>query len=304
MELTLITLYKTLVMVMLAFVGVVCYKTKIVDDTLNRKLSDLVLTVFTPILLFTSFQKEFSSELIKGLLLSALLSVLSFFIVWLISKIVIRKQATDVAVVEHIAIMYSNCGFIGIPMAQGIFGTEGVFYMTAYVALANFLLWSHGVIVMSGKTDRDSLKKVMTSPTILAILIGIICFFAQIRVPQIIEEPMEMIASMNTPMAMMVAGINIAQADLKKIFTKSRLYFLSIVKLLIMPFALVVILHFIPVEGIIKTVIVLATACPAGVTGSLLALRYGKDAIYASEIFAMTTIISIITVPFMMLFCG
>ena len=117
MELTLITLYKTLVMVFLAFVGVLCYKTNIVDEILNRKLSDLVLTVFTPILLFTSFQKEFSQELVKGLLLSAVLSALSFLIVWIISKIVIRKQDADVAVVEHIAIMYSNCGFIGIPMA-------------------------------------------------------------------------------------------------------------------------------------------------------------------------------------------
>lgn len=58
------------------------------------------------------------------------------------------------------------------------------------------------------------------------------------------------------------------------------------------------------VEDTVKTVIVLATACPVGVTGSLFALRYGKDAIYASELFAMSTIISIVTVPLMMLFCG
>ena len=90
--------------------------------------------------------------------------------------------------------------------------------MTAYVAMANFLLWSHGVIVMSGKSDIKSLKKVFTSPTIISIILGIICFVAQIRVPQIIEEPMEMIANMNTPMAMMVAGINIAQAGLKQVF--------------------------------------------------------------------------------------
>ena len=63
----------------------------------------------------------------------------------------IRGQDPDTACVEHIALMYSNCGFIGIPMAQGLFGSEGVMYMTAYVAAANFLLWSHGVIVMSGE---------------------------------------------------------------------------------------------------------------------------------------------------------
>ena len=114
---------------------------------------------------------------------------------------------------------------------------------------------------------------------------------------------MEMIASMNTPMAMMVAGINIAQADLKQVFCHYRLYWLSFVKLIVMPLVLVVIFHFMPVPQLVKTIVVLATACPAGVTGSLFALRYNKDSIYAAEIFAMTTIISIVTVPFSMLFC-
>lgn len=102
------------------------------------------------------------------------------------------------------------------------------------------------VIVMSGKSDIKSLKKVFTSPTIISIILGIICFVAQIRVPQIIEEPMEMIANMNTPMAMMVAGINIAQADLKQVFCHYRLYWLSFVKLIVMPFALVGVFYFVP----------------------------------------------------------
>lgn len=303
MELAEIILYKTIIMVVLALIGVFYYRFKN-EEELNKKLSDLVLTLFTPILLFTSFQKDFSVELLKGLLVSAILSLLSFAIVWGISKFVVWKQNEDIAPVEHIAIMYSNCGFIGIPMAQSLFGAEGVFYMTAYVALANFLLWSHGIIVMSGHSDIKSMKKVFTSPTILAIVSGIFCFFMKIRLPGVIEEPMEMIASMNTPMAMIVAGINIAQADLKKIFTKTRLYFLSIIKLLVMPAVLLVVFHYVAVEEMIKTIIILATACPSGVTGSLFALKYGKDAIYASEIFAMTTIISIITIPLIMFFCG
>ena len=287
MELAGMTMYKTLVMTILALVGVFCYHKKIVDQEMNKKLSELVLSLFTPVLLFTSFQKDFSKELVTGLMISVLLSAIAFFLIWCICKWVVRKLDKDYAVVELVALMYSNCGFIGIPMAQGIFGAEGVFYMTAYVAMANFLLWSHGVIVMSGKSD----------------ILGIICFVAQIRVPQIIEEPMEMIANMNTPMAMMVAGINIAQADLKQVFCHYRLYWLSFVKLIVMPFALVGVFYFVPVSQLVKTIVILATACPAGVTGSLFALRYEKDSVYAAEIFAMTTIISIVTVPFSMLFC-
>lgn len=303
MELASITLYKTLVMVILALAGAASYKSGIVDETVNKKLSELVLTLFTPVLLFTSFQKNFSKDLLSGLAAAASLSLASFAVIWFICKCVVYRQEKDYAAVEHIAMMYSNCGFIGIPMAQGIWGTDGVFYMTAYVAAANFLLWSHGVIVMSGKRDMRSLGNVFTSPTILSIVLGVFCFLAQIRIPAIMKEPMDMIANMNTPMAMMVAGINIAQADLKHTFKKRRLYWLSFVKLILMPMSLVGLFLLIPAGREVKTVMVLATSCPVGVTGSLFALRYGKDAVYASELFAMSTVISIVTVPFMMLFC-
>ena len=192
MELAGITLYKTLVMAILALTGVFSYRAGIVDEAVNKKLSELVLTLFTPVLLFISFQKEFSEELLSGLGVSVVLSLVSFAVIWLICKCVVYRQDKDYAAVEHIAMMYSNCGFIGIPMAQGIWGTDGVFYMTAYVAAANFLLWSHGIIVMSGKKDVKSLKNVFTSPTILAIVLGIVCFLAQIQLPAIISDPMEM----------------------------------------------------------------------------------------------------------------
>ena len=95
---------------------------------------------------------------------------------------------------------------------------------------------------------------------------------------------MEMIANMNTPMAMMVAGINIAQADLKQVFCHYRLYWLSFVKLIVMPFALVGVFYFVPVSQLVKTIVILATACPAGVTGSLFALRYEKDSVCSGNI--------------------
>ncbi len=248
-------------------------------------------------------QATSQGDLLSGLAAAASLSLASFAVIWFICKCVVYRQEKDYAAVEHIAMMYSNCGFIGIPMAQGIWGTDGVFYMTAYVAAANFLLWSHGVIVMSGKRDMRSLGNVFMSPTILSIVLGVFCFLGQIRIPAIMKEPMDMIANMNTPMAMMVAGINIAQADLKHTFKKRRLYWLSFVKLILMPMSLVGLFLLIPAGREVKTVMVLATSCPVGVTGSLFALRYGKDAVYASELFAMSTVISIVTVPFMMLFC-
>lgn len=94
---------------------------------------------------------------------------------------------------------YSNSGFIGIPLISGVLGDKGVFYMTAYITVFNLLLWTHGIILMG---DNDGLKgawKNFLSPAILSIVIGIILFLFQLRLPQFIENPLEMIASMNTP---------------------------------------------------------------------------------------------------------
>ena len=107
--------------------------------------------------------------------------------------------------VEKIAVSYSNSGFIGIPLISGVLGDKGVFYMTAYITVFNLLLWTHGIILMG---DNDGLKgawKNFLSPAILSIVIGIILFLFQLRLPQFIENPLEMIASMNTPLGMIVA---------------------------------------------------------------------------------------------------
>lgn len=302
MDLTKITLYKTLVMTILAIVGILSFKFKIIDSQFNKKLSELVLTLFTPILLFISFQIDIEPSLIEGFKISIMLSILSFILVWFISKIFVKNQQKDYASVEHISLIYSNCGFIGIPLAQGIFGIEGILYMTVYVAIMNFLIWSHGIIVMSGKSDIKSLRNVFKSPTILSIILGITFFLLKIHIPEIIKEPLVLLAGINTPMAMIVAGVNIAQTDIAAAFLKKRLYLISIIKLLVIPLILAFLLKLSSINTTVKAIAILSVACPSGVTGSLFALRFKKDALYASEIFAITTVFSIFSIPFMMLF--
>lgn len=303
MKLVEITIYKILTMAILAIIGMFSFKVKLLDRKMIDGLSELILTLFTPVLLFMSFQKEVTGQLITGLLFSAGLSILSFLVVYCISKVIIQKQAKDDAVVEHISLIYSNSGFVGIALAQGILGLEGVLYMTVYVAISNVLIWTHGVIVMSGNWEKKSIKKILYSPTIIAILLGVLCFSLRIKVPAILRDPMEMIANINIPMVMMVAGANIAQSNVKRGFRRLRLYYITLIKLLIAPFILLLIFKLIPVAHMIKVTIILATACPSGLTGTLFALRYNKNGIYASEIFAMTTILSALTIPFLIGFC-
>lgn len=287
-------------MFIIILIGFVCYKLKVIDQALNKKLSDLLLLLVTPFLIFNSYQREFDSELLKGLLISLMLAVITHLFGMLAAFLFLRgKDNPDVAI-ERFSAIYSNCGFIGIPIINGIYGSEGVFYITAYMTIFNLLVWTHGLIMMNGVQDRKTMAKTLISPTLVSILLGFIFFLLQIRIPAILFDSMDYVASMNTPLAMLIAGVTIAQTNIRKMFIKPRIYLVLFLRLIFIPMVLLVLYSRVQMGAPVLAAAILAAACPTGATGTLFALRYNKNALYSSEIFALTTLVSLITIPFIM----
>lgn len=301
MELAAITAYKIITMFVMALVGVVCYKTNIITTETNGKLSNLLLMVISPLMIFCSYQREFSRQQLEGLFMALFLAAVSHVIAIFITKVFIRKSSGENYGIESMAAIYSNCGFMGIPLVNGIFGADGVFYITAYITVFNLFVWTHGILLMIGKqTVKDALKA-MKTPTIFAIGIGLVCYICQIHLPEVVREPLSAIGDMNTPVAMLVAGASLAGSNLVKMLKKKRIYLICAIRLLLIPLAAMAVLNLFHLDDMVTTTIVLATACPAGSMGTLFALRYGKDAVYASELFGVTTTLSLVTIPFVML---
>ena len=199
--------------------------------------------------------------------------------------------------VEKLSSVYSNCGFIGFPLIDGIFGAEGIFYMTAYTTVFNLLFWTHGVWAMgSGGNVKSTLKSLFT-PAIVAVFLGLFLFVAQIRLPETLAEPLDMIADMNAPLAMIVAGINLAQADFLKSLKKIRIYCVCLLRLVFFPLVGILILAQLPLDFKVLFTVFIGMACPSGAMVIMFAERYGKDALYASEIFTLTTILCAGTIP-------
>ncbi len=121
----------------------------------------------------------------------------------------------------------------------------------------------------------------------------------QIRLPQPILKPLEMIKEMNTPMAMIVAGISIGQADLKKILTKVRLYLVCTLRMLVFPLVNLVLLKLLFGNGMVCEILMIAGACPSATMVTMFALDSKRDYRYASEIFAFTSLIAAATIPFL-----
>lgn len=285
------------IMLVIMLIAVVLYRIKLIDAHANKVLSNLLLMVINPIILFNSFQADFQIKLVWGLFYSAILAVIGMSISILIAYLFIPKREDERYIIERFCSIYSNCGFFGIPLVYSLFGNEGVFYLTAYMSVFNILIWTHGVMMMKKENNVKELFKAFRSPSIIAVFIGLICFFGRIRLPEIIMSPLVSLGNMNTPLAMLIAGVSLSQTNILAALKNKRLYVVCLLKLIIIPVASILVFKLFHLSDIIIITSVLEAACPAATTGVMFAIRFDKDYKYASELFAITTVLSLVTIP-------
>jgi len=311
-----ILLNQILIIFVIICIGIICYRTNLIDDATNNKLSDILLYLVTPAVIFVSYQRDFSKDLMEGLLFSLLFATLVHAAGIIVSYILIRRKRriwvtadgtrikktvdNENLEVERIACSYANVGYMGIPLVNGIYGSEGVFYVTAYITLFNLLIWTHGVIVMSGRKNMKlkDFAKMLLSPSIIAIVLGLICFVAQIKVPKVVYEALNHIALLNTPLSMLVAGVTIAKTNIIKILTRNlRLYYVIFIKLIIIPFLVMAAVIRLPVSETVKIIAIIMAAAPTGATVILFSIKYGKNSVLAAEIFTLAMLLCMGTIP-------
>ena len=286
-------LIKMFFIMILAFI---CYRIKLINQEGNRNFSNLLLMVVNPCLIITVYQTDYNPELAKGLCTAFILAFAAHFIAIPIAHFAFSSKSKNFEI-DRFAAVYSNCGFMGIPIVNSVLGSEAVFYLTAYMSTFNILVWTHGSTLLNGGFSKKNLKQGLTSPLFLATIAGIILFFTQIQLPPVINDSLDYIASMNTALAMLVAGLSVAQTDLKRIFTNLRIYKVCFIKLLVIPLAVLIFLSLIPVSETIVYPILIASACPAATTATMMCILYEKDYTYSSEIISVSTILSMITIP-------
>lgn len=304
MELAFITAEKIIEMFLMMLTGCLCSRIGLISDDTNGKLSEILMMLISPCLIFSSYQSEFDPVRLKGLMLALGLAFLSHVLFIVIAALLVRKKEGYDVEIEKLAVIYSNCGFIGIPLVDGVLGAEGVFYITAYITMLNLFIWTHGIMVMSGKGDIKSCIKALKSPCVVAVIMGLGAYLANIQLPSVILEPMKSIGDMNTPLAMIVAGVTIAGSDVKAMVRKARIYYMCFLRLVLCPVVVLLIYKALGLNSIAAITILVASACPTAATGTMFAIRYQKNPVYASELFGMATLLSLVTIPVIMILQG
>ncbi|MDO4740559.1 MAG: AEC family transporter [Eubacteriales bacterium] len=302
MELAMICAKQIVGILLIMLAGVICAKTKILDREVNKRLSDLLLNIVSPAVFLLAYQREYDPSDARNLLIAFALSLLALLISCGVAYPLFRKRADDRRYCsERFGAIYGNAGFFGIPLVNGVFGAEGVFYLTAFITAFNLMVWTHGVICMSGRFDLRSLKKGLLTPSMISICLGIVLFFGRVRLPELIATPLEYISSLNTGLAMLVAGVSLANTDLKALLSGKRVFLVCLARLLLCPALFGLALMALPVEPLLRGTLLLASACPCATMVILFAYRYGGDDIYGTQIFTASTLLCALSIPLVML---
>ena len=287
--------YKVVLQVIIMFVlimlGFIITKLKMFNEEGKAQFSEILVSIVTPCVIINAFQVEFQVSLAKELLLVFLGAILIHVIAIIIGHLLYKKSPID-----STSIVYSNCGFMAIPLLEAVLGNTGVFFGAAYIAVFNALVWTHGVYVFT-KGNGLSIKKVLFNPGTVGVAIGLALFFLQIRLPHILLQPIQYMAGLNTPVAMLLLGAFLANVKFGSIFKNIRLYIVSVLRLLVLPIVSMFILKLMPLGETAYMSLLILSACPVATMIAILAQRYNLDSGYASQIVAINTVVSIFTIP-------
>lgn len=263
-----------------------------------KALTGAVLWGATPCLLIESFQKEFDMGLARSLLIFSLIASAAIILSLYLSPLIFRRRWRDQTQLLSFATTFSNCGFMGIPLAQAVFGDEGAMYASVFVAVFNLVQWTIGYMFLSGK--GVNIRKMIFNPGVIGIVIGVPLFVFSIRLPDVLAESVHYLASLNTPVAMLIIGATLATASLSKALTDRRALMVCLFRLLIAPVLALALLYVLPepLAHIPLCVLMIEFAAPCGATTVIIGGMCGCDTELAGSCVTLSTLFSLVTLPF------
>lgn len=293
---------QVLVLFVLIAVGFICGKKGILTDSSSKHITDIVLYVVTPCVMITAFQREFSFELLGKILIAMLCASLIIAGSILVAKLLFRDKDESRKKVLQFSVIFSNCGFMSLPLQKAILGDDGWFYGSIFVAVFNIFVWTYGLVSMSGDKKQLSIKKLAFNPGIVGVLIALILFVCKINLPYIISQPIEYLSDLNTPLPMLVIGFYLSQANFKKAFTDLGTYAAMAVRLVAIPVAAAVIMSLFGIDKTIIVAFIIASSAPTAATTTMFAAKYNRDVELSVSTVTATTLVSIVTMPLVVAF--
>ena len=277
MELAQITAGQVVMLFLLMGTGIAAVKTGVLKPEGKQTLSNLLVYLVVPAMIVNSYRMEFSMEILHNLLASFGMSLLALLIGTGITLALTARRKDSRTPIFRFACIFSNAAYMGFPLISALFGSEGLLYASAYVTVFNILLWTMGYGFVSGSSDpKEVLHSLLHTPVLYAMVIGLCIYLLQIPVPQLIAQPLELMANMTTPLSMVITGMLLAAGDLGCIVRSKPVWKLAAVRMLLIP-------------TVCLAVFGLLECCPSAAITSVFAVQFGHDESFAAGSVVLTT---------------
>ena len=281
-DLALITAKQVFELFILILSGVVIGKIKMVNEEGKGMLSNLLIYFVVPFMIINSYMSGYNAEILKNMGRMLFYSILTICIGMALSIGITFLMKNEVRGIIRFATTFSNAAYMGFPLIQAMYGSEGVLYASVYVTVFNILLWT----------------------PIISVAIGLVIFLARIPVADVLKDTFNVVGGMNTPLSMIITGITISQFPLLSILKDKRVYFTVILRMFIIPVICTLVMYLIHARGMVAVITIILEACPCAAITTLFAIKFGHDQKLAVGAVTLSTLISIITLPCLALLAG
>ena len=288
---------QVIILLLLILTGFVLSKAHILTEKGSKSMTDMVLTSVTPCVIIKSFMRDYDPSLLKNLLIAFLIAFLTHSGFIILAHLLLRSKDIAKQKVLQYGVVFSNCGFMSLPLQQSILGDMGVFYGSSYIAIFNLFIWSYGITLMSGDKKYMTPKKLIINPGIIGLTIGLLIFLLSIPTPKVINETVSYIASLNTPLPMIIIGHYLANSNILDGLKNLKCLFAIILRLFIFPLLALGVMYLCGIRGTMLVSSLISCSAPTAAITTMFSAKFGRDTALSVNLVSLSTILSLISMP-------
>lgn len=284
-------------MFLLIMTGFLLRRFGFITDMGKRCITDILLYAILPCNIIKAFTIDLDVNQWSSFVVLLAVAFSVQIMALLICRLLYGMMNPGEKAVYQYATICSNSGFLGNPMAEGVFGETGLLYASMFLLPQRIVMWTAGVSCFTKDGDkRKAFRKILIHPSMIATYLGVIILILHITLPAPIYKAVVALSNCTTAMTMIYIGTILVGVDFQHLVTAKQLYY-NIIRLVLMPLVVYIGCHLLQVDPLVTGVSVLLTGMPAGSTTSLLAAKYEADEVSAAKCVVLSTLFSIIAIP-------
>lgn len=284
--------------------GFLLRKGRLADDNLPKGFSNTIMYVTQPAMIVASFIRPFTADIMVTIAGVFVFSFVAHLIFFLVARKLFSGAPEDKRRVLRYGVIFSNAGYMGIPLIMAVLGSEAAIYASVYVIWFNVFSWSVGRMIYTDDRSYISIKKILFNPAVIAIFIGLAIFLLPVDgyVPGVVVDVLEMLRATVAPMSMMLIGMRLADVNWGAAFKDKYIYQGIAVRLFLFPVIIWAVMRLVMLTGIYTdmtavSVVLISASTPCAAATSMFAERFGGNTLYAGQFVSVTTLLSMLTMP-------